>query len=318
MRRGLVVILPIAVLTLITSHWLGTPSAFTTVVHAGQQPLFSTRSDLVVLNVSVKDRKGYVSDLTSDAFSVFENKQPQPVQFFITQDAPVTVGILMDSSGSMAGNRELLIAAATAFAANSNPQDEIFALAFNDDVKPVLPDSSPFTGDAATLRRAMAAVIVTHGRTALWDALAAGLNYLARGTRERKILVVVSDGGDNASSMTAEDIWRQTQESNVCVYTVALIDETERESNPRALRRIADATGGEAFRPRSVGDVADVLRRIATDIRHAYTIGYVPTNTDHDGAFRQVRVVVRPPGGRSVRVRTRTGYVAGGPQRSHP
>jgi len=276
-----------------------------------QQPLFTTQSDLVVLNLSIKDKKGgYVQDLTAPAFAVFEDKQIQPISFFISQDAPVTVGLVVDSSGSMSANRELVIAAATSFVETSNPKDEIFALAFNDTVSAVLPENAPFTADPDTLRRAMTAAIVTQGRTALYDALASGLDYLARGTRERKVLIVVSDGGDNASRTTAREIWTQTQASNVVVYTVALVDDTDRESNPKALKRLADASGGEAFRPRSIRDVADVLRRIATDIRHAYTIGYVPTNAEHDGTFHTVRVVVRPPDGRAITVRTRTGYVA--------
>jgi VWFA-related protein len=275
------------------------------------QTVFTTQSDLVVLNLTVKDKKGrYVSDLPADAFTIFENKQAQSASFFVSEDAPVTVGLLLDSSGSMAANRELLLAAATSFVATSNSEDEIFALAFNDTVTAVLPDSAPFTADPDTLRRAMATAIQTRGRTALYDALAAGLNYLARGTRERKILIVVSDGGDNTSQTTAQDIWKHTQASNVVVYTVALVDETDRESNPKALKRIADATGGEAFRPRSIGDVGDVLRRIANDIRHAYTIGYVPS-AEHDGAFHNVQVVVRAPNSRPVKVRTRNGYVAG-------
>jgi Ca-activated chloride channel family protein len=285
-----------------------------------QRPVFTTQSDLVVLNLSVKDRKGaYVPNLTADAFAVFERKQVQPISFFISEDAPVTVGLLLDSSGSMAANREWLIAAATSFAATSNREDEIFALAFNDTVNPVLPENAPFTADSEALRHAMTMAVETHGRTALYDALAAGMEYLTRGTRERKVLVVVSDGGDNASRTTAQEIWKQTQAANVVVYTVALVDDTEQESNPKALKRIADATGGEAFRPRSIRDVADVLRRIATDIRHAYTIGYVPTDAGHDGTFHHVRVVGRAPDGHAITVRTRTGYVAGAStQRSRP
>jgi VWFA-related protein len=123
-----------------------------------QPAVFTSRSDLVVLNLSVKGKKGgYVPDLTADAFAVFESKQIQPISFFIRQDAPVTVGLLVDSSGSMSANRELVIAAATSFAATSNPEDEIFALAFNDSVSAVLPESMPFTADPDALRRAMSA-----------------------------------------------------------------------------------------------------------------------------------------------------------------
>lgn len=278
----------------------------------GRQPLFSTQSDLVVLHVSIKDKKGaYVSDLTQDAFGVLEDKRPQPIRFFLSQDAPVTVGLLLDSSGSMQPNRQSVIAAATAFAEMSNPQDEMFALGFNDDVSSMLPRTAPFTGDANTLRHALANTIAMRGRTALYDALSGGLDYLARGTHERKVLVVVSDGGDNASRATASEILRRTQASNVVVYTVGLLDELEREANPKILKQIAGATGGAAFEPHDVRDVTDVLRHIARDIRHSYTIGYVPTNPDYDGTFRGIRVIVRPPAGRQVVVRTRAGYLAG-------
>ena len=276
----------------------------------GQQPLFSTQSDLVVLHVSIKDKKGaYVSDLTQDAFGVFEDQRPQPIQFFLSQDAPVTVGLLLDSSGSMQPNRALVIAAGTAFAETSNPEDEIFALAFNDDVSSALPISAPFTGDANTLRHALANTIAMRGRTVLYDALSAGFDYLTRGTYERKILVVVSDGGDNASRATAGEILGRTQASNVVVYTVGLVDELGRETNPKILKQIARASGGEAFEPHDVRDVTEVLRHIARDIRHSYTIGYVPTNPEYDGTFRGIRVVVRPPDGRHLVVRTRAGYL---------
>ena len=286
----------------------------------GQSPLFSSRADLVVLHVSVTDRSGAdVSGLPQDAFEVFEDKRPQPIQFFLSQDAPVTVGLLIDSSGSMRPNRDLVIAAATAFAAASNPQDETFACAFNDDVNAVLPATAPFTSDPNVLHRALDRAVIPRGRTALYDALSAGLDYVARGTRERRVLVVVSDGGDNASHATADAILTRTQASDVVVYTVALVDDADREANPRILKRLARVSGGEAFEPRTMRDVADALRQIAVDIRHGYTIGYVATNAHDDGRLRNIRVAVRPPDGRRVVVRTRTGYVAlDAPERREP
>ena len=180
-----------------------------------------------------------------DAFGVLEDKRPQPIRFFLSQDAPV-VGLLLDGSGSMQPNRQSAIAAATAFAETSNPQDEMFALGFNDDVSSMLPRTAPFTGDANTLRHALANTIAMRGRTALYDALVAGLDYLARGTHERKILVVVSDSGDNASRATASEILRRTQASNLVVHTAGLLDELEREANPKILKQLAGATGGAA------------------------------------------------------------------------
>ena len=285
----------------------GTPAA-------GQdRPVFSSEADLVVLHVNVKDRKGaYVAGLKQEAFSILEDGRAQTIQFFTREDAPVTVGLLIDSSGSMQPNRERVIAAATAFAAASHPQDELFALAFNETVTAALPSAQPFTGEVRVLRDALTRTIDGRGRTGLFDALSAGLDYLARGRHERRVLVVVSDGGDNASRATFEEILTKTQTSNAVVYTVAIVDPVERDTNPKLLRRIAQASGGEAFEPKGVGDITEVLRHIAADIRHTYTIGYVSTNTTRDGAFRRLRVTVAVPASRQrVVVRTRGGYLAG-------
>jgi Ca-activated chloride channel family protein len=278
---------------------------------APQSPRFSAESEVVVLHVSVTDKKGsYVSGLPQDVFTVLEENHQQPIGFFMSQDAPVTVGLLIDSSGSMQPSRDRVIAAATAFAETSNPEDEIFALVFNEDVRPALPAITPFTSDATALRLALTRSIRARGRTALYDAVSAGLDYVSRGTRERKVLVVVSDGGDNASQASADQILTRTEASNVVVNTVGLMDGLEREANPRILKRLAETSGGAAFRPHDVKDVTGVLRHIAGDIRHAYTIGYTPTNPAHDGTLRRVRVTVHSPG-RSVLIRTRIGYVAG-------
>src|SRR5713101_1590046 len=169
-------------------------------VGAKPKATFSTESQVVVLHVAVLDNKSYVSGLEQKAFHVFENKQPQPISFFSNQDAPVTVGLLIDSSGSMGGNRARVIAAAVAFARNSNPQDEIFVLGFNENITIPMPADSPFTNDIPTLRAALNKAIASRGQTAVYDAVNAGLQYLNKGTYERKVLILVSDGGDNASS----------------------------------------------------------------------------------------------------------------------
>ncbi len=280
---------------------------------SAQEPraLFSTRTDLVVLHATVRDRRGeYVTGLSKDAFTVIEDGRPQTISFFAAEDAPVTVGLIVDNSGSMQPNRGRLAAAAEAFAASSHPQDEIFALAFDETVRPALPEAAPFTNDAPTLRDALSRTLNTRGRTALFDAILDGLQYLERGHHERKVLVVVSDGGDNASRAAFADVIRRAQASNALVYTVAILDPIDRDSNPRLLRQVAAATGGEAFSPRDIGEIGSVLRRIARDIRHTYTIGYVSSNTARDGTFRTLRLMVQPPDGRRVVVRTRTGYLA--------
>jgi Ca-activated chloride channel homolog len=279
------------------------------------RPLFSTEADLVVLHATIKDRQGaYVTGLKEEAFAILEDGRAQKVQLFTSEDAPVTVGLLIDSSGSMQPNRERVVAAVAAFAEASHPSDELFALAFNDNVSAALPPTAPFTGDVTVLQDALTRTIHARGRTALFDAVASGLDYLDGGRHERRVLVVVSDGGDNASHTTFGDVLTKTQASNVVIYTVALVDPVDRDANPRLLKGIAQASGGEAFEPRHPGEIVDVLRHIARDIRHMYTLGYVSTNSTRDGAFRQIRLGVQATDRRRLVVRTRGGYLAGLPK----
>ena len=277
-------------------------------------PAFSTRSELVVLQVTVRERNGaYVEGLRQDAFSVIEDGEPQTVRLFSATDTPVTVGLLVDSSASMYASRSLVITGAGVFAETSHPRDELFALAFNEDVRPALDPSAPFTRDSAALRDALERSVTARGRTALYDAISAGVDYLAHGSRDRKALIVLSDGGDNASHATQTDAVRKAQASSAVIYTVALMDALSRDANPRLLKDLADSSGGLAFRPRDAREFAEALRDVARAIRHTYAVAYTPTNAASDGAFRQVRVVVAGPQGRPVVVRTRAGYTAGSP-----
>jgi len=165
-------------------------------VQGQEPPVFSADSELVVLHVTVKDQRGaYVSGLPQEAFSVVEDSRAQTVRLFTDTDTPVTVGLLVDSSASMHPIRRVVIAGATSFAEASSPRDEIFALAFNEDVFPVLPPSAPFTNDSTVLRAALEHYVTARGRTALYDAISTGIDYLSRGTRERKVLVVLSGRG---------------------------------------------------------------------------------------------------------------------------
>jgi VWFA-related protein len=281
------------------------------VASAQDQPRFKVESELVVLHVTVKNRNGsFAPGLSTGAFQVWEDGRPQAIRFFADEDAPVTVGLVIDSSGSMQSARDRVIAASTAFVETSNPQDEVFALVFNDDVRPVLAASAPFTSDVSTLGDALRSVFVPRGRTALHDAVADGLAYVAKGTRDRRVLVVLSDGGDNASRMAFKDLLMKAQASNVVIYTVGLVDPADSDANPRRLKQLAEATGGEAFEPPDVAQVARVLQQVALDIRHGYTIGYAPTDERQQPALRRIRVEARSPDGRRLVTRTRTGYLA--------
>ena len=274
-----------------------------------QPPLFSARSDLVILHAVVTTGDGaFVTGLTREAFEVFEDGERQAIQFFGHEDAPATVGLLIDSSGSMGPVRDRVIAAAALFAEMSHPEDEFFGLLFNDFVSAALPPPRPFTADPQVLRAALG-TIPAYGRTAMHDAVAAGLDYAARGSHERKVLIVVSDGGDNASTASFEEVLRKAQVTNTVIYTIAIVDPVDRTADPKRLRQLAEASGGRTFRPRGSAPLAGVLEQVAREVRNTYLIGYSPTNAARDGRFRRVRITASSPGRDRLEVRTRVGYV---------
>jgi Ca-activated chloride channel homolog len=271
---------------------------------------FTTRSELVVLHVRVTDRGGsYATGLTADSFRIFEEGRPQVVRFFESADAPITVGLIVDSSGSMRNVRDRVIAAAAEFVESSNPDDEVFALVFNDSVHAVLPESEPFTDDAHTLRNALADVFRPAGRTSLYDAIAEGLAYGAHGSRDRRALVVLSDGGDNASRITFREALTRVEASNAVIYAITLDDPFDLDSDPKRLARLAETSGGRAFAPKDVAGVHRAFSQISRDIRHSYVMGYEPSRADQGAGFRSVHVEARSPDGRRLSVHTRTGYL---------
>ena len=276
-------------------------------------PAFSASTQLVVLHVNVQDRRGgFVSDLPAEAFAVLEEGRPQRVSLFLREDGPATVGLVIDNSASMFAQRELVIEAAAAFAKAARPDDQLFAIAFNEHVRPVLDRSAPFTDDPVLFESALSKAIFARGRTAFFDAVIMGLDYLKLGAHQRKVLIIIGDGGDNESTHTFDEVLREAQASNVLLYTVALVDPVDRTANPKRLEELARATGGQRLTPASRRGVYDVLQRIAEDIRHTYTLGYDP-DRPADGSFRSVSVRVTAP--RDVRpiVRTRAGYLASRP-----
>jgi Ca-activated chloride channel family protein len=282
-------------------------------VAVAQEPSFRSGStELVVLPVVVTDRHGrYVSDLPGDNFVVYDNGHRVPVELFTNEDTPVTIGLILDASSSMRPKLGEVLAATMAFARSSNPQDELFAIRFNDDVQRVMPER-PFllAKDLQDLDAAVKSVRA-EGRTALYDGLMEGLDYLAGGTRPRKVLVVISDGGDNASDAKLERVLARARESNAAVYTIGIYDEDDLEKNPGVLKSLARTTGGERYLPRSPGELLTVCERIAREIRGGYTIGYVPPA--RDGAYHRIKVEMAPATARGLNVRTRPGYFAAAP-----
>jgi Ca-activated chloride channel homolog len=272
-----------------------------------QRPMYSSHSDLVVVHVSVRDRHaGYVSDLPREAFVVTEDGRPQQIDFFDHEDSPVTIGLVIDSSGSMRRRRDAVITAGMAFAASSNPSDELFTINFNERVWPGLDEAQDFTSDGDVLRRALDRS-TARGQTAFFDALAAAMRHLEKGHEARKVLVVVSDGGDNASRTTCNEILDRALRSDIVVYTVGIFDPDDDDKNPKLLKKLAEVTGGEAFFPKTNDDVKPVFERIARDIRSSYTLGYVPQEgrtTEH-----RLHVDVKDPERRNLSVRARSTYV---------
>jgi len=265
--------------------------------------------DLVVFNVTVTDGRGrHVSGLTRADFSVVEDGRPQAITQFSADDVPATVGLVIDNSGSMLDKNRQVAEAALAFVAASHPEDELFVVNFNEKVYFGLPPTVPFTRSALQLRVALQTVPT--GLTALYDALAAGIEHLNTGSRQRKALVVFSDGGDNASRRPLDEVLQAARRSSATMYTIGFYDETNRDRNPRVLRQIASLSGGRAYFPRSLDDMDQVWRGIAGGIRSQYTIGYQSSNPAHDGQFRNVKIAASRNGGRGLQVTTREGYFA--------
>jgi Ca-activated chloride channel family protein len=271
------------------------------------QAVFKSESELVVLHVQVTDRGQYVQGLNREAFRLYDEDRAQTPKFFLNEDAPVTVGLVIDSSGSMVRARERVIASSTEFVKSSNPEDEIFAVLFNDEVRNAIGDGS-FTKDPVVLGGALARAFQPEGRTALYDAVIDGLEYAARGSHDRRVLVVLSDGGDNASKATLKDVVTAVQSSNTVIYTVAIADPYDADANPAKLRQLAEMSGGQSMKADDLGQVRDVFQKIARDIRHMYTIGFEPTNTAYHAGFHKLRVEARMADGRKLSVRSRPGY----------
>jgi Ca-activated chloride channel homolog len=269
---------------------------------------FRADTRLVVLHAAVVDKRGHLlMNLPQKAFRVFENGVAQPIKKVLREDVPVSLGLIVDNSGSMDTKRQEVEASALTLVKSSNPQDEVFIVNFNDEA--IL--EQPLTGDIKELERGLAK-IDSMGGTAMRDAIRMSIDYLKEnGKRDKKVLVVVTDGDDNTSSETLEDLIKAAQQGEVLIYTVGLLSEDEKHETKRAeraLNAIAKATGGKSFYPKKLNDVAGACQQAAHDIRSQYVIEYSPTNATLDGSFRQIKVVANAPN--KPIVRTRSGYYA--------
>jgi Ca-activated chloride channel homolog len=285
---------------------------------AGQQDpaqgeqVFRAHSDLVLLHVNVFDgRSDAVPNLPREAFAVVEDGRAQDISFFNSADVPVSVGLVLDNSGSMIARQPMVVAGGTAFASASHPEDELFAVIFNENVRFGLPPTVAFTENRTLLQAALSRYRAG-GKTALHDAVVAALDHLEDARHQKRVLIVLSDGEDNASRVSADVMLDKAKRSDAIIYTVssATAGLTDGAGDARVLRRLADISGGVAYFPRSDGEVVSTFEEIAGNIRRGYVVGYVPTNLTHDGGFRRVQVRVRVPGRNRLTVRARDGYLA--------
>jgi Ca-activated chloride channel family protein len=263
---------------------------------------------LVLLPVNVTDSRGaFVPGLKQEDFRVLEDGQPQNLTVFEQQDTPVTVGLVVDHSRSMGNKLADVATSVYSFSHSSNPQDEMFVVDFNDDVSIELMKGKAFSHDPKELEEALNAVRA-RGRTALYDAVSEGLNHLQYSQLDKKALIIISDGGDNASHLKYSQVLAAARQSQAVIYSIALVGSDSEEENPGLLRRLCKDTGGIAYFPQKGESVASASAEIARDLREQYMLGYPPQSGKHGGAFRKVEVKVVSSGHEHLRVRTRPGY----------
>ena len=283
----------------------------------GQQPeddqgtafVFKTEVREVILHATVVDEQRHlVTDLDRLAFTTFEDGAAQKTTAFHRDDVPVAIGIVIDNSGSMREKRDKVNKAVLNLIRASNPEDETFVVNFGQDFYL----DQDFTSDIDLLQRALQKVS-TQGSTALYDAIVASAVHLKNNTRvERKVLLVITDGRDNASQETLPEAMRQLQQKDgPTLYAIGLLGGELKPSDSGALRSLADSTGGVAFFPEGLDEVDDITRTMARDLRSQYTIGYKPSNPRQNSNYRAIRVTALAPGYRQLTVRTRSGYYPG-------
>jgi VWFA-related protein len=280
-----------------------------TVTRSGDQFTIRSQVNEVTLSATVLDvRRHLVTNLAPTNFAVYEDNQPQKITSFRREDIPVSIGIVVDNSGSMRTKRTAVTKAVLNLIQASNPQDEVFVVNFNDD--PYL--DQDFTSKLDPLREALDRVD-SRGGTALYDAVIASADHLAKGAKkEKKVLLVVTDGVDNESRESLESAIRKVQDDNgPTIYTIGILgDEPGIKRAKRALQSLSDQTGGVAFFPKDLVEVDEISQEVARDIRNQYSLTYKPSNPRSNGGYRKVKVEARAPGYKDLQVRTRDGYFA--------
>lgn len=278
------------------------------------QAVISVHTELVAVPVVVTDGRGHhVSGLSQDRFRVYEDGRPQPIALFHHGDVPVTLGLIVDRSQSMRPKSAALLIAVAALLRSSRRDDELFAIGFNDRVSLALASGQPFTNDAGAITTALSAM-PSEGRTALYDGVAEGLRHLQLGQAQKKILIVVSDGGDNASRETYAHVLELARQSQAAIYAIGLMGTSppQEDEDVGVIRKLCKDTGGAAYFPKSPGEIILAATHLARDLREQYTLGFAPGVRMDGPAYRRIEVKVSAPGQGRLHVRTRSGYVMAG------
>ena len=271
-------------------------------------PLYRLDARLVLLHASVVDKNGkLLTNIPQSAFKILEDGVEQPIKLFRREDVPVSMGIIVDNSGSMNGKRSRVAAAALELVKQSNPDDEVFIFNFNDDTH----IDQVLTNDVRKLQAGLAR-LESRGGTAMRDALSTSIDYVKKnGKKDKKVLVVITDGNDNSSNISLEQVLRKSRDSEVLIYAIGLLSEEEARdarAAKKALKTLTEAAGGMDYYPKNLSDVQEITPRVAREIRNQYILGYTSSNQTLDGSFRQIKVTVNGFGRPTVR--TRNGYYA--------
>lgn len=273
-----------------------------------QDTVFRSDTRLVSLNVTVVNKQNHlVTDLKQGAFQVYENNIIQPIKLFRREDVPVSMGIVVDNSGSMRDKRGRVESAALQLVRESNPMDEEFIVNFNDEAYL----DADFTSDIKVLEQGLTK-IDSRGGTAMRDAIRMSIDHLkAKAKRDKKVLLVITDGNDNASMISLDTLVRMAQQTDTTIYAIGLLSEEEKKEARKAksaLDLLVEKTGGQVFYPKEAADVEAIAKQVAHDIRNQYSIAYTPTNESLDNTYRTIKVTVKAPG--NPMARTRSGYYA--------
>ena len=276
-------------------------------IEGSQQAVFRAETRLVVLRATVRNSRGeLVNNLDQDAFTVYENGKRQPVMLFRRDDVPVSIGLLIDNSGSMRTLRAHVEAAALAFVRASHPLDEVFVVNFA--ARPRV--DVPMTSDARTLEAGISAADAIGG-TAIRDAVMLAENYLqVHASHDRRVVLVITDGNDNSSTASMDQLRRMSEHNETAIFAVAMFRDRRTATRGRQeLAQLTERTGGAMYSPTSTDQIDSVMQEIAHLIRNQYTIAYAPLDQTLDGRYRTIHVKVAGAGG-PFSVRTRAGYWA--------